>query len=130
VPPALLHNLKHNKVVHERIVLLTLVVEDVPYIEDNDRVRVQDLGSNFFRVVAQYGFKEDPNVPKILEHCHPHGLDFNEMETTFFLGRETLIRKIALRNRLAWHRGGKSYLSACCVIHAVQPTFSAFPAIG
>lgn len=91
VPPALLHNLKHNKVVHERIVLLTLVVEDVPYIKDEDRVRVQDLGSNFFRVVAQYGFKEDPNVPKILEYCHPYGLDFNEMETTFFLGRETLI---------------------------------------
>jgi KUP system potassium uptake protein len=91
VPPALLHNLKHNKVVHERIVLLTLVVEDLPYIKDHDRVRVQDLGSNFFRVVAQYGFKEDPNVPKILESCHPYGLDFNEMETTFFLGRETLI---------------------------------------
>jgi KUP system potassium uptake protein len=91
VPPALLHNLKHNKVVHERIVLLTLVVEDIPYIDDNDRVRVQDLGHNFYRVVAQYGFKEDPNVPLLLESCKPYGLEFNEMETTFFLGRETLI---------------------------------------
>ncbi|ALG69446.1 potassium transporter Kup [Beggiatoa leptomitoformis] len=91
IPPALLHNLKHNKVIHERVVLLTLVVEDIPYIKDSERVRVQALGQNFYRVVAQCGFKEIPNMQHILDLCQPYCLSFEELDTTFFLGRETLI---------------------------------------
>lgn len=91
VPPALLHNLKHNKVLHERIVFLTIVMQDIPVVKGEDRVKVQPLGKEFYRVLAYYGFKEYANVPTLLEHCKPFGLEFEMMETTFFLSRETLI---------------------------------------
>lgn len=91
VPPALLHNLKHNKVLHERVVFLTIVMQDIPVVKEEDRVKVQPLGNEFYRVLAYYGFKESANVPTLLEHCKPFGLEFEMMETTFFLSRETLI---------------------------------------
>jgi KUP system potassium uptake protein len=91
VPPALLHNLKHNKVLHERVVFLTIVMQDIPVVKEEDRVKVQPLGKEFYRVLAYYGFKEYANVPTLLEHCKPYGLEFEMMETTFFLSRETLI---------------------------------------
>jgi KUP system potassium uptake protein len=91
VPNTLLHNLRHNKVVHERLVLLTVATEEIPRVADENRVEVQDLGHNLYRVIAHYGFTEDPLVPRVLELCARQGLEFDMMDTTFFLGRETLI---------------------------------------
>ena len=91
VPSALLHNLKHNKVLHERVVFLTVKVEDVPYVPEPERVEVKDLGKNFFRVVTRYGFMQQPDIPAALELAAQAGLPFEMLETTFVLGRETVI---------------------------------------
>jgi KUP system potassium uptake protein len=94
VPHALLHNLMHNKVVHERVVLLSVKFFDVPYVPDIDRVEVRHLKENFWSVLIQYGFKDEPNVPGALEHCAVFGLEFNPLETSYFIGRETLIPRL------------------------------------
>ena len=90
-PPALLHNLKHNKVLHEQVVLLTIVPEDVPHVPGDERVEVEPLEQGFVRVVARYGFMENPGIPDVLKRCREKGLQFQLMGTSFFLGRETLI---------------------------------------
>jgi KUP system potassium uptake protein len=90
-PPALLHNLKHNKVLHEQVVLLTILTEDVPHVPPEERVEVKRLEEGFVRVVASYGFMESPGIPDILKRCREQGLQFQLMGTSFFLGRETLI---------------------------------------
>lgn len=91
VPHALLHNLKHNKVLHERIVLMTINTEEEPYTEEEDRVQIEQLSTSFWRIVAHYGFKETPDMQDIIEHCAKAGLVFEIMETSFFLSRETLV---------------------------------------
>lgn len=91
VPPVLLHHLKHNKVLHNHVVLLSLVTEDVPHVREPDRVEVYDLGAGLFRVTGHYGFMETPVVPELLAQCKPHGLQLNMNDTSFYLGRETLI---------------------------------------
>ncbi len=91
VPTVLLHHLKHNRVLHERVVLLTILPLDVPYADPEDRVRIQDVGDGFWRVLAGSGFMENPNVPEILEQCRPLGLEFDPFDTTFVLGRNTMI---------------------------------------
>jgi KUP system potassium uptake protein len=91
VPPALLHNLKHNKVLHETVVLLRVDTEEVPHVPEAERVTLDELGSGIFRIVMHYGFMEDPDVPAVLAAVRHPGLAFPEMDTTFFLGRETLI---------------------------------------
>lgn len=91
VPHALLHNLKHNKVLHERVVLMTVRTEDVPYIAEDDRLDVVQMSASFWRVVARYGFKEDPNVLQVLEMCAKEGLEMELMDTSFFLSRETIV---------------------------------------
>jgi len=91
VPVTLLHNLKHNKVLHERVVLLTIVGEEIPYVRTAERLKVEDLGKGFVRMIARYGFMEDPNVPELLERAKAFGLEFKPLETSYFLGRETLI---------------------------------------
>jgi KUP system potassium uptake protein len=90
-PPALLHNLKHNKVLHEQVVLLTILSADVPHVLPEERVEVQPLELGFVRVIARYGFMENPSIPDILKRCREKGLQFQLMSTSFFLGRETLI---------------------------------------
>jgi KUP system potassium uptake protein len=90
-PTALLHNMKHNKVLHEKVVLLTVMTEELPYVEVEDRVRVEDLGKGFFRVIARYGFLQTPGVSEVVDLTKVKGLDLNVMNTTFFLSRETLI---------------------------------------
>ena len=90
-PGALLHNLKHNKVLHERVVFLTVKVEDVPYVADADSADIKDLGRNFYRVLLRYGFMQQPDIPRALELCGRAGLPFEMMETTFVLGRDTVI---------------------------------------
>lgn len=90
-PAAFLHNLKHNKVLHERIIILQVDTMDVPRVADANRVEVERLGKGFHTVIAHYGFTEQPDVPAALRACRPHGIAYDEMETSFFLGRETLI---------------------------------------
>jgi KUP system potassium uptake protein len=91
VPHALLHNLKHNKVLHDRVVFLTVVTRDIPYVVDDERFEVAPLGAMFYRMYAYYGFKEDPDVPALLEATGRKGFAFDMMETSFFVSRETLI---------------------------------------
>ncbi len=94
VPYALLHNLKHNKVLHERVILLTVSTENVPYVSDRDRLVLQPLDQNFFRIQVRYGFAQDPNIPAELQRCKELGLAISMMDTSFFLSRETLISTI------------------------------------
>ena len=91
VPHALLHNLKHNKVLHERILILTVVIEEVPYVDTENRLEIRDLGCNFFRLVVRYGFMQEIDIPaalKLVENCGPK---FKMMDTSFFLARQTLL---------------------------------------
>jgi KUP system potassium uptake protein len=111
VPVPLLHNLKHNKVLHERIVLLHVVTENVPRIAPARRLEVADLGDNFYSVVARYGFMQQPDIPHALEQCRNNGLHFSMMDTSFFVGRVTIVsskrsRLSAIRRRVfeAMHR--------------------------
>ena len=94
VPHALLHNLNHNKVLHERIVLLTVSVSDIPHVDDEDRIEVIPLGTEFYRVLVHYGFKDEPDVPRALDLAEPKGLKFRMMETSYFVSRQTLIPKV------------------------------------
>ena len=91
VPHALLHNLKHNKVLHERVILLTVRIEDVPYVPEEKRVEQQDYGSGFFRVVLRYGFMEEVDVPSALAQLRDCGPQCKMMDTSFFLARQTLL---------------------------------------
>jgi KUP system potassium uptake protein len=91
VPHALLHNLKHNKVLHERVILLTVTIADVPYVAEAKRVEYVDLGQGFFRIVINYGFMEDPDVPAVLSATRSCGPEFKMMDTSFFLARQTLL---------------------------------------
>jgi KUP system potassium uptake protein len=93
VPYAMLHNLKHNKVLHERVVLLTVVTEQIPVVPDKERMRVEPLEKNFWRIVLRYGFMEGPNIPRALRLAQPSGLKFEMMDTSFFFGRENLVTK-------------------------------------
>ena len=95
VPHALLHNLKHNKVLHARIVFLTVITGDVPSVPVENRYEAKPLGCDFFQIVAHYGFKDDPDIPELLEECGRRGFVFDMMETSFFVSRETLIATVA-----------------------------------
>ena len=102
-PPAFLHNLKHNKILHERIIILEVQTIDEPRVAEQHRVEVERLGKGFYSVLVCYGFMEQPDVPAALRACRPHGIAYDEMETSFFLGRETLVP--ASRSRLGrWRR--------------------------
>ena len=91
VPHALLHNLKHNKVLHERVILLTVRIQDVPYVHDDKRIELKDYGSGFFRVKLRYGFMEEIDVPAALGQLNGCGPVFKMMDTSFFLARQTLL---------------------------------------
>jgi len=95
VPHALLHNLKHNKVLHDRILLLTIHTQDFPRVPAAERVRLFELGHAFWRMDAYYGFAEDPDVPELLEATSRDRFEFDMMETSFFVSRETLIASVA-----------------------------------
>ncbi len=91
VPHALLHNLKHNKVLHERNVMLTVETLDTPTAEPDERIELTALGAEFYSIMLRFGFAEDPNVPRALGLCQKRGLMFDMMDTTFFLSRETIV---------------------------------------
>jgi len=90
-PPALVHNLTHNKVLHERVVFLTMVTQDVPHVSTAERVAVKAIGKGFYSVIARYGFMDDPDIEDVLAACQVRSLDIPIAGTTFFLGRETLV---------------------------------------
>ncbi len=102
VPHALLHNLAHNKVLHERVIFLTAVVEETPWVPFNERVAVEALGNGCWRIRVRFGFKNRTDVPQALALCREHGLDFEMMETSFFLSRETLIPVIGDGGMALW----------------------------
>jgi KUP system potassium uptake protein len=91
VPHALLHNLKHNKIIHERVILLTVKIADSPYVEEETRCRLEDLGDGFHRLVIKYGFMQEPDVPAALARLTGCGPAFKMMDTSFFLARQTLL---------------------------------------
>jgi KUP system potassium uptake protein len=91
VPSALLHNIKHNKVLHERVIILTVQIADVPYVEDAERGSVKDFGNSFYRLTLRFGFLEETDVPAALRTVTMCGEPFNMMQTSFFLSRQTLI---------------------------------------
>ncbi len=94
-PSALLHNIKHNEVLHARSVFVTVLTAEVPYVADADRVEIVDLGQSFYRVFVRYGFMEQPDLPKALERCGEQGLVFDLNTTSFFLSREVVVPKLA-----------------------------------
>lgn len=103
VPHALLHNLKHNKVLHETVVFLTVQTADVPYVEAQHRLQIKQLTPSFWQMVARYGFKEAPAIPELLEVAGKEtGIDFDLMTTSFFLSRETVVE--ARHPAFSWWR--------------------------
>ena len=101
VPHALLHNLKHNKVLHERCIFLTVDIQDVPTVEGERRCRVEEFGEGFYRIVLRFGFMEEMNVPAALEGVSQCGFPFRMMETSFFLSRQTLLAS-QMRGMALW----------------------------
>jgi KUP system potassium uptake protein len=91
VPSALLHNIKHNKILHERVIILTVQIADMPYVDAKDRLDCKDLGSGFYRLTLRFGFLEETNVPDALSRVEICGPPFDMMHTSFFLSRQTLI---------------------------------------
>jgi KUP system potassium uptake protein len=90
-PAALLHNIKHNKVLHERVVILTVQIAEVPYVDPEERYATTELGDGFFRVLLHYGFMEETDVPAALKEIGMCGAPFEMMQTSFFLSRQTLL---------------------------------------
>ncbi len=101
VPMALLHNLKHNHVMHERVLLMRMHVESTPYVEDNDRIIVKHLDHNFHSVVVNYGFMEEPNIPRALALLRVREFHFSLLEISFFIGKE----KVIARKDTSWFFG-------------------------
>ena len=91
VPSALLHNIKHNKVLHERVVLLTVAVQPVPYVDEARRSEVENIAPGFYCITLRYGFQEESNVPAALKQIDLCGEPFDMMKTSFFLSRQTLL---------------------------------------
>ena len=90
-PTVLLHHVKHNKVLHQQVVLLSVITEEIPQVADEDRLEFSDLGQKFYALKAHYGFMETPDVPAALRLIQSRGVTVRPLETTFYLGRESLI---------------------------------------
>jgi KUP system potassium uptake protein len=91
MPNVLLHHVKHNKVLHQQVVLLSVVTENVPFVVGSSSIAVRELEHGFYRVVARVGFMQQPNVPKVLSRCARQGLTVEDADTTYYLGRQTLL---------------------------------------
>src|SRR5207244_11232994 len=88
VPLALLHALKHYKVLHKRVVMMQVETQDVPHVPEEQRLEIDELGKGFYTIRVRYGFMDEPNIPRALAQCRVGGLRFNLMETSFIIGRE------------------------------------------
>ena len=120
VPPALLHNLKHNKVLHEQVLFLTVTSEGVPYVPFGERYTLQRLGRGSWQAVASWGFKQEPNVPQLLEQItleHPE-LNLEPMQTSYFLSRQTVM----IQSRQPWYLGWRRRLFAFMARNASRST--------
>jgi KUP system potassium uptake protein len=89
-PTSMMHNLKHNRVLHERNIILTIKTEDTPRVPRHERIQIERIADSFIRVIAHYGFMETPSVPKIIEHCRRKDLNIEISATSFFLSRRSL----------------------------------------
>ena len=94
VPGALLHNLKHNKVLHERVLFVTVLTEDIPEVSPDRRREVSELAPGIHRVILRYGFHESPHIPRELESLREAGVEFEQMQASYFLGRETVVAAV------------------------------------
>ena len=94
VPAALLHNLKHNKVLHEKVLFVTVTNLDEPEVGPERRTEVTELAPGIHRVLLRYGFMESPNIPRALEDLRGTGIDYDPMQVSYFLGREVLVRAL------------------------------------
>jgi KUP system potassium uptake protein len=91
VPQALLYNLATNKVLHERVIILTVVTRDEPWVPRNERIKIRHFGDQLYRVRIYYGFKQEPSIPEALDLCKEQGLEINLDDTSFFLARESMV---------------------------------------
>lgn len=91
IPPSLLHNLKHNRVLHQRVVILTVEIQQVPHVMPDNRYEMANLGSGFYRIILRYGFMDEPDIPQALMGIEPDGVPFRVMDTSYFLARQTLV---------------------------------------
>ncbi len=111
VPHALLHNLKHNKVLHERNVLLTVETLEIPVADAEERIGITPMGDNFYGLELRFGFAEDPNIPQALTRCTREGLGFDMMDTTFFLSRENIVADVRRPGMALWRDKLFAFLS-------------------
>lgn len=110
-PPSLLHHVKHNKVLHEKVILLTITSSDVPTVKDENRIQVEYMGEGFYRLIANFGFMETPNVPQLVEEAYASGLIPNCPPISYYLGRETLILMDDSTRMLRWRKLLFAFLS-------------------
>jgi KUP system potassium uptake protein len=110
-PPALLHHLKHTKVLHQRVVVLTALTEEIPRVPERERLDLENLGDGFYRITMHYGFMEDPDLPRDLALARSRGLEFKPMETSYFLGRERLIASKRRAGMALWRERLFAFLS-------------------
>ena len=103
VPVVLLHHLKHNKVLHETVILLSIVTDDIPEVPRMERVKIEAIGQGFFRAIGHYGFMETADVKEVLQRCRDSGIAARPLDTSYYLGREQLIPR-----RGPWKKGGLS----------------------
>ncbi|MGH6968304.1 MAG: potassium transporter Kup, partial [Stellaceae bacterium] len=115
VPAALLHNLKHNKVLHERVVLMKIETCDIPHVPDDQRLEVKNLKHNFHTVAVRYGFLDEPNIPRTLAQLRLMRLKFNLMETSFFIGREKVVVSASTPRFWRWRKRLFVFLQATMV---------------
>jgi KUP system potassium uptake protein len=119
VPVAMLHNLKHNQVIHERVVFLTVVTAEQPYVAAGERLELADLGRGFYRLIVRYGFMETPDIPTALTECQKrHEMKFEMMRTSFFLSRETIVPSFKTPGMSLW----REKLFAFMALNAVSAT--------
>jgi KUP system potassium uptake protein len=103
VPHAMLHNLKHNKVLHEKVVILTVKFLDVPHTNQEERVSVEAMLHEFYRITVRYGFKDEPDIPRDLALCEARGIYLDPMDTSYFIGKEILIAS-QTREMAVWRK--------------------------
>jgi KUP system potassium uptake protein len=95
VPHAMLHNIKHNKVLHELNIMVTVMTRDIPYVEEEERTKVEKLNDRFYRISVYYGFKDMPNIPEALQQAYRKlGFDFDMMQMSFFISRDRLVHTL------------------------------------
>ena len=109
-PSALLHHFKHNRTLHEKVILLSMRSVDVPVVPPEERLKIEDLGQGFHRLLAFYGFMETPNAPEVLKMASRFGLDMDPATTTYFLGRETL-STTGDSNMMQWRKSLFAFMS-------------------